>query len=79
MTELYIRVRTRPVNITCVQVYAPTTNAEAVDIEDFYSDLQAALNETPKKDVLIIMGDEHKNRKGERIRNCRKTWTWKQK
>jgi endonuclease/exonuclease/phosphatase family metal-dependent hydrolase len=40
-----------------VQVYAPTTSAEAADIEDFYNDLQAALNETPKRDVLIIMGD----------------------
>jgi exonuclease III len=38
-------------------VYAPATSAEAADIEDFYSDLQAALNEALKKDVLIIMGD----------------------
>ena len=40
-----------------MQVYAPTTSAEAADIEDFYSDLQEALNEIPKKDALIIMGD----------------------
>jgi hypothetical protein len=40
-----------------VQVYAPTNSAEAADIEDFYNDLQAALNETPKRDVLIIMGN----------------------
>jgi endonuclease/exonuclease/phosphatase family metal-dependent hydrolase len=38
-------------------VYAPKTSVEAADIEDFYSDLQAALNETPKKDILIIMRD----------------------
>jgi exonuclease III len=45
------------VNITYVQVYAPTTSAEAGYIEDFYSDLQEALNEIPKKDVFVIMGD----------------------
>jgi hypothetical protein len=38
-------------------VYAPTTSAEAEYIEDFYNDLQEALNETPKKDVFIIMED----------------------
>jgi exonuclease III len=54
---IYIRVRAHPVNITFVQVYAPTTSAEAADIEDFYNDLQVALNETLKRDVLIIMGD----------------------
>jgi hypothetical protein len=53
----YIRVRAHPVNITFMQVYAPTTSADVADIEDFYSDLQATLNETPIKDVLIIMGD----------------------
>ena len=54
---IYIRVRAHPVNITSVQVYAPTTSAEAANLEDFYSDLQEALNEIPKKDVLVIMGD----------------------
>jgi hypothetical protein len=54
---VYIRVRAHSVNITFVQVYAPTTSTEAADIEDFYSDLQVAWNETPKNDVLIIMGD----------------------
>jgi len=38
-------------------VYAPTTSAEAADIEHFFSDLQEALNEIPKKDVLVIMRD----------------------
>ena len=37
---IYIRVRTHPVNITFVQVYAPTTSAEVADIEVFYSDLR---------------------------------------
>jgi hypothetical protein len=54
---IYIRVIAHPVNINFVPVYAPTTSAEAKDIEDTYSDLQAALNETPKKVLLVIIGD----------------------
>jgi exonuclease III len=54
---IYIRVKAHPVNITCIQVYAPTTSAETVDMEDFYRSLHLALNETPKKDELILMGD----------------------
>jgi len=54
---IYIRVRAHPVNITFMHVYATTTSAEAADIEDFYNDLQEALNDIPKKDVLVIMRD----------------------
>jgi exonuclease III len=63
---MYIRVQAHPVNITCIQVYGPTTSAETADIEDFYGSLDSALNETPKKDVLILMGDwNSKTGKGE--------------
>ena len=44
-------------NITVIQVYAPTTNAEEADIKQFYDDLQDLLDLTPKKDVLFITGD----------------------
>jgi hypothetical protein len=54
---IYIRVKGFPVNITCVQVYAPTTSAETADIEEFYRNLQLVLSEIPRKDVLILMGD----------------------
>ena len=40
-----------------VQVYAPTTNAKEVEIEQFYDDLQDIVELTPKKDVLFIIGD----------------------
>ena len=40
-----------------MQVYTPTTNAEEVEIEWFYIDLQDLLELTPKKDVLFIIGD----------------------
>ena len=43
-------------NITVIQVYAPTSNAEEAEVERFYEDLQDLLELTPKKDVLIIIG-----------------------
>ena len=47
----------KPFNITVVQVYALTNNAEEADVEQFYEDLQDVLELTPKKDVLFIRGD----------------------
>ena len=44
-------------NITVIQVYAPTSNAEEAEVEQFYEDLQDLLELTPKKDVLFIIGD----------------------
>ena len=43
--------------ITVIQVYAPTSNAEEVEAERFYEDLQDLLELTPQKDVLFIIGD----------------------
>ena len=47
----------KPFNITVIQVYAPTSNAEEAEVERFYEDLQGILELTPKKDVLFIIGD----------------------
>ena len=47
----------KPFNITVIQVYAPTSNAEEAEVEWFYEDLQDVLELTPKKDVLFIIGD----------------------
>ena len=47
----------KPFNITVIQVYAPTSDAEEAEVEWFYEDLQALLELTPKKDVLFIIGD----------------------
>ena len=47
----------KPFNIMIIQVYAPTSNAEEVEVESFYEDLQDLLELTPKKDVLFITGD----------------------
>ena len=47
----------KPFNITVIQVYAPTSNAEEAEVEQFYEDLQDFLEITPKKHVLFIIGD----------------------
>ena len=47
----------KPFNITVIQVYAPTNNAEEAEVEWFYEDLQDFLELTPKTDVLFIIGD----------------------
>ena len=47
----------KPFNITVIQVYAPTSNAEEAEVEWFYEDLQDHPELTPKKDVLFIIGD----------------------
>ena len=52
-----VRFQSKPFNITVIQVYAPTRNAEEAEAEQFYEDLQDLLELTLKKDVLFIMGD----------------------
>ena len=47
----------KPFNITGIQVYAPTSNAEETEVEQFYEDLQDLLELIPKKDVHFIIGD----------------------
>ena len=46
----------KPFKITVIQVYAPTSNAEDADVEQFYEDLQDLQELTPKKDILFIIG-----------------------
>ena len=52
-----IRFQGKPFNITVIQVYGTTSNAEEAEVEWFYEDLQDLLELTPKKDVLFIIGD----------------------
>ena len=54
-----VRFQGKPFNITGIQVYAPTSNAEEAEVERFYEDLQNLLELTPKKDVLFIIGDRN--------------------
>ena len=46
----------KPFNITVIQVYAPTNNAEEAEVEQFSEDLENLLDLTPKEDVLFIIG-----------------------
>ena len=52
-----IHFQGKPFNITVIQAYAPTSNGEDAEVEQFYEDLQDLLELTPKKDVLFILGD----------------------
>ena len=47
----------KPFNITVIQIYAPTSNAEEAEVEWSYEDLQDLLELTPKKNVLFIIRD----------------------
>ena len=52
-----VRFQGKPFNITVIQVYAPTSNTEEAELEQFYEDLEDLLELTPKKDILFIIGD----------------------
>ena len=52
-----LRFQGKPFNITVIQFYTPTNNAEEAEVEWFYEDLQNLLELTPIKDVLFIIGD----------------------
>ena len=56
-TEWSVCFQGKPFNIIVIQVYAPTSNTEEAEVEQFYDDLQDLLELTPKKDVLFIIGD----------------------
>ena len=52
-----VRFQGKPFNITVIQVYAPTSNAEEAEVEWFHEDVNDLLQLKPKKDVLFIIGD----------------------
>ena len=52
-----VRFPGKSFNITVIQVYAPTSNAEEAEVERFYEDLQDLLELTPQKTCLFIIGD----------------------
>ena len=57
MRMISVHCQDKPFNITVIHVYAPTSNAEETEVEQFYEDLQDLLKLTPKKDALFIIGD----------------------
>ena len=55
--NISVRFQGKSFNITVIQIYNPTSNAEEAEVEWFYEDLQDLLELTTKKDVLFIKGD----------------------
>ena len=53
---ILVHFQDKPFIITVIQIYAPTTDAKEVEVDQFYEDLQDFLELTPKKDVLFIIG-----------------------
>ena len=66
----------KPINITVIQVCAPTSNAEEAAVERFYEDLQDLLELTPKKDVLFIIGDWNARLESRNTWSNRQIWPW---
>ena len=67
----------KPFNITVIQVYAPTSNTEEAEVEQFYEDLQDLLELTPKKRCPFhYRGLECKSRKSGNTWGNRQIWPW---
>ena len=52
-----IRFRASPFNITIIQIYAPTSGHDDSEVDHFYQQLQETIDQTPKKDILVVQGD----------------------
>ena len=56
---ILVHFQGKPLGITVIQVYAPTSIAEEAEVEWFYENLQELLQLTPKKDALFIIADQN--------------------
>ena len=63
-------------NITVIQVYALTSNAEEAEVEQFYEDLQDLLELSPPTDVLFIIGDWNAKVGSQETPGVRQIWPW---
>ena len=74
-TMISVDFQGKPFNITVIQAYALTSNAEEAEVEQLYEDLQDLPKLTPKKDVLYIIGDCNvKSRKSRDTWSNRQIW-----
>ena len=72
-----VHFQSKPFNITVIQVYAPTSNAEEAEVEWFYEDIQDLLELTPKKACLFhYRGLECKSSKSRNTWSNRQIWPW---
>ena len=74
MTSVLFQIK--PFNITVIQVYVPTSNAEETEVEPFYEDLKDLLELTSPKDVLFIIGDWNE-KVGRNSWSNGQIWPWK--
>ena len=74
-----LRFQGKPFNITVIQGYATTSNAEEAELEWLNKDLQDLLELTPKKDVLFIIGDQNAKVGSLDTWNNRQMWPWSTK
>ena len=73
-----VRLQGKPFNITVIQVYTPTSNAEEAEVEQFYEDLQDLLELTPQKRCPFhYRGLECKSRKSRNTWTNRQIWPWR--
>ena len=71
-----VRLQGNPFNITVIQVYAPTSNAEEAEVEWFYENLQDLLERTPKRCPFHYRGLECKSRGSRNTWSNRQIWPW---
>ena len=77
-----IRLKAHPINLTIIQVYAPTSDASDEDLESFYNTVQEALDKTPPRDLLVMMGDwnaKWERQKGRTLTYASMAWASKTK
>ena len=55
--RIIIWLKAHPINLAIIQVYAPTSDASDENLESFYNTVQEALDKTPPRDLLVMMGD----------------------
>ena len=74
---IFVHFQGKPLNITVIQVYALTSNAEEAEVEQFYEDLQDLLELTPKKRCPFhYRALESKSRKSRNTWSNRQVWPW---
>ena len=71
-----VRFQGKPFNVTVIQVYAPTSNAEEAEVEWYYEDLQDLLELTLKKTSFSVRGLECKSRTSRNTWSNRQIWPW---
>ena len=71
-----VRFQGKPFNITVIQVYVPTSNAEEAEVERFYENLQDLLELTAKKESFSLQETGCKSRRSRNTWSNRQIWPW---